>query len=182
MGKYFQFISMNKSIANWNYLFAGIEQGLIQQSASTSNQSCSHSKDRFFRKKKKKIILNKSSSLLLHFHLHLHLLHFLIMNKSSHFKKKKKKKTILSKYLKKKRRKFSKRAFGLGALGSYFLGCFQKKKSIKIFNSLKNSRFPKFFKKKKSKIFNSFEKFKFSKFKKKKKKIFIKFFYRNRKL
>ena len=60
--------------------------------------------------------MNKFSSLLLH----LHLLHFLIMNKSSYFKKKRKKK--------KKRRKFSKRALGLGALGSYFLGCFQKKK------------------------------------------------------
>ena len=86
VGKYFQFISMNKSIANWNYLFAGIEQGLIQQSTSTSSQSYSHSRDRFFKKKKKKkIIMNKSSSLLLH--LHLHLLHFLIMKKSSYFKK-----------------------------------------------------------------------------------------------
>ena len=52
LGKYFQFISMNKSITNWNYLFAGIEQGLIQQSASTSNQSYSHSKDKFFFYKK----------------------------------------------------------------------------------------------------------------------------------
>ena len=56
--------------------------------------------------------MNKSSSLSLH--LHLHLLHFLIMNKSSYFQK--------------KRRKFSKRALRLGALGSYFLGHFQKKK------------------------------------------------------
>ena len=31
---------------------------------------------------------------------------------------------------KKKKWKFSKRALGLGALGSYFLGCFQKKKKI----------------------------------------------------
>ena len=54
LGKYSQFISMNKSIANWNYLFAGIEQGLIQQFASTSSQSYSHSKHRFFQKKKKK--------------------------------------------------------------------------------------------------------------------------------
>ena len=54
LGKYFQFISMNKSVVNWNYLFAGIEQGLIQQSASTSSQSYSHSKDMFFTKKKKK--------------------------------------------------------------------------------------------------------------------------------
>ena len=83
LGKYFQFISMNKSIANWNYLFVGIKQGLIQQSASTSSQSYSHSKDRFF--KKKKFIMNKSSSPLLH--LHLHLLHFLIINKSSNLKK-----------------------------------------------------------------------------------------------
>ena len=91
LGKYFQFISMNKSIANWNYLFAGIEQGLIQQSASTFSQSYSHSKDRFFNpKKKKKIIKNKSSSFLLY--LHLHLLHFLKMNKSSYFQKEKKKK------------------------------------------------------------------------------------------
>ena len=37
LGKYFQFILMNKSITNWNYLFAGIEQRLIQQSASTSS-------------------------------------------------------------------------------------------------------------------------------------------------
>ena len=85
LGKYFQLISMNKSIANWNYLFVGIKQGLIQQSTSTSSQSYSHSKDRFFNKKK--IIMNKSSSLLLH--LYLHLLHFLIMNKSSYFTKKK---------------------------------------------------------------------------------------------
>ena len=54
LGKYFQFISMNKSIANWNDHFAGIEQGLIWQSASTSSQSYSHSKDRFFNPKKKK--------------------------------------------------------------------------------------------------------------------------------
>ena len=90
LGKYFQFISLNKSIANWNYLFAGIEQGLIQQSASNSSQSYSHSKDRFFKKKKKKIIMNRSSSLLLH--LYLYLLHFLIMNKSYISQKKKKKK------------------------------------------------------------------------------------------
>ena len=108
--------------------------------------------------------MNNSSSLLLH--LHLHLLHLFIMNKSSNLTKKKK-------------------AYGLGALGSYFLGHFQKKKKIinQIFsNSFKNSRFPNFSKKKKFKIFNSFEKFKFSKFKIKKKKIFIKFFFRNRKL
>ena len=111
LGKYFQFISMNKSITNWNYLFTGIEQGLIQQSASTSGQSYSHSKDWFFQKKKK-IIMNKSSSLLLH--LHLHLLHFLIMNKSSYFKKKEKKNQFFLNHSKKKkkrrRRKFSKKA------------------------------------------------------------------------
>ena len=68
--------------------------------------------------------MNKSSSLLLH--LHLHLLHFLIMNKSSYFKNKKK--SILCKSFKKKKWKFSKKALGLGALGSYFFGCFKKKK------------------------------------------------------
>ena len=108
--------------------------------------------------------MNKSSSLLLH--LHLHLLHFLIMNKSSYFKKRKKK----------RRRKFSKRVLGLGALGSYFLGFFQKKK-IKIFNSLKEFKISKFFNKKKSSIknFNSMKKFKISKiFKKKRRRKFSK--------
>ena len=139
-------------------------EGLIQQFASTSSQSYSHSTDRFF--KKKKIIMNKSSSLLLHLHLHLHLLHFLIMNKSSYLKKKII--IILSKSFKKKKKKeIFKRALGLGALGSYFLGCFQKlKKKKKIIRQSKfsipwkNSSFP-----------NS-----------KKKKIFIKIFFRNRKL
>ena len=79
LGKYFQFISMNKSITNWNYLFVGIKQGPIQQFASTSSQN--YSQDRFF---KKKIIMNKSSSPLLH--LHLHLLHFVII-KNLHFQK-----------------------------------------------------------------------------------------------
>ena len=134
--------------------------------------------------------MNKSSSLLLH--LHLHLLHFLIMNKSSYFKKKKKKNQFfvnLSKK-KKKRRKFSKRAFGLGALDSYFLGCFQKKKKEKIINQNfqfheKIQDFQIFQKKKKKRK-------KFSKFSipsknstfpnSKKKKNFIKFFFRNRKL
>ena len=83
--------------------------------------------------------MNKSSSPLLH--LYLHLLHFLKMNKSSYFKKKKKKRN-------KKRRKLSKKALGLGALGSYFLGFFKKKK-FKIFNSLKKFKISKFFKKKK---------------------------------
>ena len=74
---------------------------------------------------------------------------------------------------KKKKTKFSKKALGLGALGSYFLGFFQKKKKIKIFSSLKKFKISKFFKKKKSsiKIFNSLKKFKISKiFKNKKKK------------
>ena len=62
------------------------------------------------------------------------------MNKSSYFKKKKKKN---------KETKFSKKALGLGALGSYFLGFFQKKKKFKIFNSLKKFKISKFFKKKK---------------------------------
>ena len=60
-----------------------LSQGLIQQSTSTFNQSCSHSKDRFFKKKKKKIIMNKSSSFLVH----LHLLHFVIIKKNLHFQK-----------------------------------------------------------------------------------------------
>ena len=75
LGKYLQFISMKKSVVNWNYLFAEIKQRLIQQSTSTSSQS-SHSNDKFF--KKKKNIMNKSSSFLVH----LHLLHFVIIKKS----------------------------------------------------------------------------------------------------
>ena len=103
--------------------------------------------------------MNKSSSLLLQ--LYLHLLHFLIMNKSSYFTKKKKDFKIFQK---------KKKAYGLGALGSYFLGHFQKNHQSNFFsNSFKNSRFPNFSKKRKFKIFNSFEKFKFSKKKKKKK-------------
>ena len=103
---------------------------------------------------------------------------------SKFFKKKKSsiknfnsmKKFKISKIFKKKkrrRRKFSKKALGLGAFGSYFLGCFKKKKkksSIKIFNSFKKIQDFQIFSKKKIKIFNSFEKFKFSKLKKKKKK------------
>ena len=106
LGKYFQFISMNKSIANWNYLFAGIKHGLVQQFASTSSQSYSHSNDRFFKKKKKKKIMNKTSSLLIH--LHLHLLHFLIMNKSSNLKKRKKKDFHIFQKKKKRERIFKK--------------------------------------------------------------------------
>ena len=45
--------------------------------------------------------------------------------------------------------KFSKKALGQGALGSYFLGCLKKKKSsIKIFNSFKKFKISKFLKKK----------------------------------
>ena len=70
---------------------------------------------------------------------------FLIMNKSSFFTQKKKKR--------RRRRKFSKKALGLRALGSYFLGCFQKKSSIKIFNSFKKIQdFQIFFKKKNPKF------------------------------
>ena len=83
--------------------------------------------------------MNKSSSLLLH--LYLHLLHFLIMNKSSYFTK--------------------------------------KKSPIKIFNSLKKFKISKLKKKKNSKISIPSKN---SIFQKKKKKIFIKFFFRNKKL
>ena len=118
--------------------------------------------------------MNKSSSLLLH--LHLHLLHFLIMNKSSYFKKKKK--SILSKSFQKRKRKFSKKAWGLGALGSYFLGCFQKKKNQNFQFQEKIQDFQIFSKKqKKSSIKFSIpsknskkKKFRISKFFKKKKK------------
>ena len=98
--------------------------------------------------------MNKSSSPLLH----LHLLHFFDNEQIFIFQKKKKK------------TKFSKKALGLGALDSYFLGFFQK--IFKIFNSLKkfkilqkkkknpnfqflekNSRFPNFSKKKKNQNF-----------------------------
>ena len=92
--------------------------------------------------------MNKSSSLLLQ--LYLHLLHFLIMNKSLYFTKKKKKR-------KKKEGNFQKGPWDYRALGSYFLGFFQKQKnkknqSNKIFNSLKKFKISTFFKKKKSKF------------------------------
>ena len=67
--------------------------------------------------------MNKSSSPLLH--LHLHLLHFFDNEQILIFQKK-----IKNKIKKRRRRKFSKRALGLEALGSYFLDCFQKKKKI----------------------------------------------------
>ena len=112
--------------------------------------------------------MNKSSSLLLHLYLHLHLLHFLIMNKSSYLKKKKKND---------KRKNFQKKKknWTMG-IGLVLLRPLSKKKkknsSIKIFNSFKHSRFPNFSTKKKKK----------KKFKGPKNKILIKFFFRNRKL
>ena len=77
--------------------------------------------------------MNKCSSLLLH--LYLHLLHFLIMNKSSNLKKNKNKKTKKVKILNKKKEKRKKKKK---------IQIFQQKKksSIKIFNSFKHSRFP----------------------------------------
>ena len=66
--------------------------------------------------------MNKSSSPLLH--LHLHLLHFFDNEQIFIFQKKKKK------------TKFPKKALGLGALGSYFFGFFQKKKKIQNFQFL----------------------------------------------
>ena len=126
--------------------------------------------------------MNKFSSLLLH--LYLHLLHFLIMNKSSYFKKKKNQ-FFLNLSKKKKKGNFQKgpgtRGIGLILLrplskinkkihqSNFFqipskiqdFQIFQKKKNLKFSIPSKNSSFP-----------NS----------KKKKKIFIKFFFRNRKL
>ena len=116
LGKYFQFISMKKSIANWNYLFVGMEKDLSNNPHQLPV----------------KVILIQRIS----------------------FSKKK------------KERKFSKKALGLGALGSYFIGIFQKKKKFKIFNSLKKFNISNFFKKKKKssiKNFNSMKKFKISK-------------------
>ena len=88
------------------------------------------------------------------------------------FKKKKKKSSIkFFQFLERiqdfqifqKKKKISKRALGLRALGSYFLGCFKKKSHQSKFSiPWKNSRFPNL--------------------KKKIKKIFIEFFFRNRKL
>ena len=57
----------------------------------------------------------------------------------------------------KKKTKISKKALGLGALGSYFLGCFQKKKKKKIINQ--NFQFLK-----KIQDFHIFQKKKKSKF------------------
>ena len=98
--------------------------------------------------------MNKSSSLLLH--LHLHLLHLLIMNKSSNLLKKKK--------------NINKNFQFLEKIQDFQIFQTKKKLLIKIFNSLKKCKISKFEKRKNSliKIFNSFKKFKFSKFKKKK--------------
>ena len=96
LGKYFQFISMNKSIANWNYLFVEIEKDL----SSNPHQLPA------------KVILIQRIG----------------------FSKKTKKKG-----------NFQKKSLGQGALGLYFLGCFQKKKNQSKFSiPRKNSRFPKF--------------------------------------
>ena len=134
--------------------------------------------------------MNKSSSLLLR--LHLHLLHFLIMNKSSYFQKKKiqKKKSILSKsfktktkdqnFQKKRRKNFQKGPWDQRHWARTSQVALKKKKksSIKIFNSFKkiqdfqifqkkNQFFLNLSKKKKKKtlvkIFNSLKKFKISK-------------------
>ena len=57
---------------------------------------------------------------------------------------------------KRRRRKFSKKALGLGAFGLYFLGCFKKKRksSIKIFNSFKKIQDFQIFSKKKNPKFS----------------------------
>ena len=89
-------------------------------------QSCSHSKDRFF--KKKKIIMNKYSSLLLHHYLHL--LHFLIMNKSSYFKKKKKNQLFINLSKKKKEGNFQKRPWDQGHWARTSQVALKKKKKI----------------------------------------------------
>ena len=121
-----------------NYHFTRTKQELIQQSTSTSNQSYSHSKDRIFNQKK--IIMKKSSSLLLH--LHLHLLHFLIMNKSSYLKKKK---------------EIFKKGLETRGIGLIFLRPLSKKKKKKFHQSnflkfLQKLNISKFFKKKISKF------------------------------
>ena len=128
-----------------------LSQGLIQQSTLTSSQSCSHSNDSFFNQKKKKINLKKKISI--------------FKRKILHFSKEKSPKP----YSKRKisNEQILNKNFQITSKDQDFL-IFQKKKSIKIFNSLKKFKISKFFKKKKIKIFNSFEIFKFFKFKKKK--------------
>ena len=104
LGKYFQFISMKKSIANWNYLFVGMEKDLSNNPHQLPV----------------KVILIQRIS----------------------FSKKK------------KERKFSKKALGLGALGSYFLGCFQKKKINQNFQFHEKIQDFQIFQKKKSSKFS----------------------------
>ena len=102
-------------LLNWNYLFARIGFSTPKRKPSWINLHHFYSNFIF-------IFFN-----------------FLIMNKSSYFTNKKKKKK------KRQKTKFSKKALGLGALGSYFLGCFQKKKiQSKFLITWKNSRSPKF--------------------------------------
>ena len=82
------------------------------------------------------------------------------------------KKFKISKIFKKNKKKgnFQKKALGLGALGSYFLGCFKKKSSIKIFNSFKKIQdFQIFFKKKNPKFSIPLKNSSFPNLKKKKK-------------
>ena len=83
--------------------------------------------------------MNKSSSLLLH--LHLHLLHFLIMNKSSYLKI----------YIYKKKGEIFRKGLRTRGIGLVLLRLLSKKKKknhqSKFSIPSKNSRFPKFFKK-----------------------------------
>ena len=73
-------------------------------------------------------------------------------------------------FKKKKRRKFSKKALGLGALGSYFLGCFKKKNHQSKFSiPSKKFRISKFFFKKKIQNFQFLRKIQVFQIKKKKK-------------
>ena len=70
---------------NWNYLFAGIKQGLSNPHQLPAKVILIQRIGFSTKKKKKKIIMNKSSSFLVH----LHLLHFLIIKKKiSIFKRK----------------------------------------------------------------------------------------------
>ena len=93
--------------------------------------------------------MNKSSSLLLQ--LYFHLLHFLIVNKSSYSKKEKRKKKKEKRKKKKKKEIFKKdlRTRGIGLILLRLLSKKKKKNHQSKFSILwKNSRFPKFSKKK----------------------------------
>ena len=116
---------------NWNYLFAGIKQGLSNPHQLPAKVILIQMIG--FSIKKKKIITNKCSSLLLH--LYLHLLHFLIMNKSSYFTKKKSPIKIFN------------------SLKKFKISKLKKKKNSKISIPSKNSSFKK--KKKKSSLKSS---------------------------